>query len=207
MKKVFLSVLLTAGVASFSHAQGVKLGLRAGANLTRYAGEGKEVIENISGQDMKMLVGFHGGLTLNAPLTSDGFFSLQPELLYSQRGFRLEDGDDKFTVRSHFVDLPVLARINADGLIFEAGPQIGYLLASKNKLEASGSNEEDTDLDGYNRFNIGYVAGVGYQFASGPSIGVRYNGGINDIFEDSDDDTKSRHSVFQFTLGYTFGGQ
>ncbi|QIL76913.1 porin family protein [Hymenobacter sp. HDW8] len=207
MKKVFLSFLLTAGVASFSHAQGVQLGLRAGVNLANYAGEGKKTFEDFAGVELKQLVGFHGGVTLNAPLSSDGFFSLQPELLYSQKGFRIEEDDAKQTVRHHFIDLPLLARINADGLIFEAGPQLGYLAASKSKLEAPNANDEEDSVEGYNRFQIGYIAGVGYQFASGPSITVRYNGGITGVEEDADDDMKARNSVFQFSLGYTFGGK
>ncbi|WP_133274139.1 porin family protein [Hymenobacter radiodurans] len=205
MKKVFLSFLLIAGAASFSHAQGVKLGLRAGANLSNYAGKGKENLENALDVELKQLVGPHGGITLNAPLSSDGFFSLQPELLYSQKGFRIEEDGAKQTVRNHYIDLPILARINADGLIFEAGPQLGYLVAAKSKYEGGGRTEEDSSLDGYNRFDIGYVAGVGYQFASGPSLTIRYNGGISSVGEDDDDDTKARNAVFQLSLGYVFG--
>jgi hypothetical protein len=205
MKKVFLSFLFTAGIVSFSHAQGLKLGLRAGVNLANYAGEGRKVIETSNGQDVKTLVGFHGGLTLNAPLTSDNFFSLQPELLYSQKGFRMEGDGKKYTARLHYVDLPLLARINADGLIFEAGPQLSYLAARKDKQEVAGTISEFDKIDDYNRFDIGYVAGVGYQFSSGPSVTIRYNGGLSSIMKDAPSERKTRNSVIQFSVGYVFG--
>ena len=32
-------------------------------------------------------VGFLGGVMVNVPVTSDGFLSVQPEVLYSQKGF------------------------------------------------------------------------------------------------------------------------
>ncbi|MGY2133707.1 porin family protein [Hymenobacter sp. HD11105] len=206
MKKVFLSLLLTAGVASFSHAQGVKLGLRAGVNLANHAGKGVENIEKAQDAEFKSLIAPHGGITINAPLSSDGFFSLQPELLYSQKGSRLEGDGKKYTSRLHYIDLPVLARINADGLIFEAGPQFGYLVGKKDKQEIAGVTSEFDNIDGYNRFDIGYVAGVGYQFASGPSLTVRYNGGLSPIRENQTDEQKTRNSVIQFSLGYVFGG-
>ncbi|GAB2463232.1 hypothetical protein GCM10011375_15310 [Hymenobacter qilianensis] len=206
MKKVFLSLLLTAGVASFSQAQGVKLGIRAGVNLANNAGNGVENFEKAQDVEFKSLIAPHGGITLNAPLSSDGFFSLQPELLYSQKGYRVDEDNIKYTSRTHYVDLPVLARINADGLIFEAGPQFGYLVGKKDKQEVARVTSEYDNIDDYNRFDIGYVAGVGYQFSSGPSVTVRYNGGLSSILKDVPDERKTRNTVIQFSLGYVFGG-
>ncbi|MBC6608893.1 PorT family protein [Hymenobacter sp. BT188] len=207
MKKTFLSLLLLGSVASAGFAQGIQLGVKAGANLSRYTGDGKTNIEAVTQTGMKMLVGFHGGVTLNAPLSSDGFFSLQPELLYSQRGYRLEEGTNKLTVRHHFIDLPVLARINADGLIFEVGPQLGYLIGTKNTFENTTAGNGDDYFDGDHQFSVGYIAGVGYQVASGPSVGIRYNGSISGVYRNIVEDKKTRHSLFQLYVGYTFGGR
>lgn len=215
MKKVFLSVLLIAGFTSFSHAQGVKLGIRAGVNLTNYAGAGKEDLEDFYQTELMAKLSFHGGLLLNIPLNSKGFFSFQPELLYSQRGYQFGfEADGQIfgrgptqIVRDHYLDLPILARLNTHGLIFEAGPQLDYLVATKTIYETRSLREVDTQTDGYNRFGVGYVMGIGYQFSSGPSVTIRHNGGISSIMKDVPDERKTRHTVFQFSLGYVFGGK
>jgi hypothetical protein len=42
MKKIFLTLALAAGVTSFSHAQGVKLGVKGGINLSNLSGDDVE---------------------------------------------------------------------------------------------------------------------------------------------------------------------
>ncbi|MBD2714279.1 PorT family protein [Microvirga sp. STR05] len=204
MKKLILTLALAAGAASLSHAQGVKLGVKVGASYASVAGDDTE--------DAKYKLGFNGGLTANFGFSD--LISFQPELLYSQKGFQFEDDDFDYKAKQtyHYVDVPLLLRINADGPFFELGPQVGVLLGQKAKVTVDGEevdSDSDSDLEGYNRVDFGYIAGVGYQLESGLSVGVRYNGGIGNIFENNDsggDDSKVRNSVFQLQLGYVFGG-
>ncbi|QNH62768.1 porin family protein [Hymenobacter sediminicola] len=204
MKKLILTLALAAGAASFSHAQGVKLGVKVGASYASISGDDTE--------DAKYKLGFNGGLTANFGFSD--LLSFQPELLYSQKGFQYEEDDLDLKAKQtyHYVDVPLLLRINADGPFFELGPQVGVLLGQKSKVTVDGEevdSDSDSDLDGYNRVDFGYIAGVGYQLESGLSVGVRYNGGIGNIFENEDgsgDDSKVRNSVFQLQLGYVFGG-
>ena len=205
MKKLILTLALVAGAASLSHAQGVKLGVKVGASYASISGDDTE--------DAKYKLGFNGGLTANFGFSD--LLSFQPELLYSQKGFQFEDDDIDYKAKQtyHYVDVPLLLRINADGPFFELGPQVGLLLGQKSKVTIDGDevdSDSDSDLDGYNRVDFGYIAGVGYQLESGLSVGVRYNGGIGNIFENEDgsgDDSKVRNSVFQLQLGYVFGGE
>ncbi|RTQ53441.1 PorT family protein [Hymenobacter gummosus] len=199
MNRIVLA-LLAVGLGSAAQAQ-VRPGLKAGGNLTRYAGD-------MNAADVKNMLGFSGGFTLNAPLNSDGFFCVQPELLYSQKGMKIVD--DAMVQRLHYLDLPVLARINADGFIFEAGPQLGYLLAQKQTVQDDalpGGYAESTDLSGYHRLDVGYVAGVGYQLANGLGLTLRYNGGLRNLPTAESGFTGARNSAFQLFAGYTFGGQ
>lgn len=198
MKRILFSLLLLGGLGSTAQAQ-VRLGIKAGANLAQYT--------NVDLTGHGSIIGPQGGLTLNAPITSDGFFSLQPELLYSQKGDKIEDVT---TSRLHYVDLPVLARINADGLIFEAGPQLGFLAAATHTYyQRTGTQVTDSrkvsSTDNLNRLDLGYVAGVGYQLSSGPNIGLRYNGGITKV--PSNTSVSVRNSVFQLFVGYVFGAK
>ena len=113
----------------------------------------------------------------------------------------------------HYLDIPLLLKINADGPFFEFGPQVGILLGSKNEFKSGTTSIENTDKAPYSNVDYGYVVGVGYQFSSGPSLGVRYNGGLNSLR--SDDyrgplpliGEKTYNSAFMFQLGYLFGGR
>jgi hypothetical protein len=195
MKKVVFSLLLAVGVGGAAQAQ-MRLGVKAGASLATYSGT------DLS--DVGYTWGGLGGLTLNVPITSDGFFSVQPELQYSQKGYKIDGNPISIKERLHYLDLPVLARINADGLIFEAGPQLGYLATAKVHRKSPLGSTDATSTNDYNRVDVGYVAGVGYQLSSGPAIGLRYNGGITSHPKNAD---SVRNSVFQLFVGYTFGAK
>ncbi|GAB2949373.1 hypothetical protein GCM10027048_13060 [Hymenobacter coalescens] len=193
MRKTLLLLTLCLGANGVAQAQ-TRLGIKIGAGLA-----------NISGTQLaagaKSIVTTHGGLMANIALTSDGFLAVQPELLYSQKGFEESyTNTPALRTRFHYLDLPVLARINADGFIFEAGPQAGYLVAaSREQPTGPGTKTKFTGTDGLERLDFGYVAGVGYQTA-GPVVGLRYNGGLTSP-------GSGRNSVFQLYLGYFFGAK
>ncbi|OON70527.1 porin family protein [Hymenobacter sp. CRA2] len=223
MKHAFLAAALLVGAtlaaAPGAHAQGIRLGLKAGANYSNLAGD-------VTDEDRyKSKFGPHGGLVLNIGLLDDGFLSLQPEVLFSQKGFKYADteftllGDRyKYTgkVNYNYIDVPVLFKINADGLFFELGPQVGYLLSVKDDVKFTrngnpvSTTQKYSDLDNVKRTEIGYAAGVGFQADSGPMIGLRYNGSFTDFADDgyqNDDFRNARNSVFQLYVGYLFGGK
>ncbi|RZK32907.1 MAG: PorT family protein [Hymenobacter sp.] len=214
MQKALLSVGLLASVSFAAQAQSARFGIKAGASLTNVTGNNTE--------DAKNLFGFHGGLVAN--LAINDAFSIQPELLYSMKGAKAEESSsfggvtysDKVTSRLHYIDVPVLARINAGGLFFELGPQIGFLIAAKQKEEISGgigSGTYNTDIkDQIRTVDFGYAAGLGYQLSNGPGIGLRYNGGFSDTNKNSTSGSSSgssavRNSAFQLYLSYMFGGK
>lgn len=86
------------------------------------------------------LLGFTGGLGFNFSVTDDNFFSIQPEILYVQKGFSAAatgiinyNGD----YRLNYVEVPLLFKINFGGeavkLYVNAGPSVGYLLNGRIK--------------------------------------------------------------------------
>lgn len=197
MKKVILTLAMAAGVASFGHAQGVKIGLKGGINLATYAGEDSD--------DSALKVGPLAGVALN--LGINDMLSVQPEVLYSVKGAQSEE-DSKFKQNLSYIDIPVLLKFNADGLFFELGPQLGILASAKAKYD-----DDDMDIkDGFNTVDFGYVAGVGYQLDGGFNLGLRYNGGITNVAKEVEIlgdkyQAKVRNSAFQFYVGYMFGGK
>ena len=227
MKKsaIFAAALLATAAVSSAQAQEVRIGLRAGANYSNLAG-------NINNQDTyNNKFGFLGGVMVNVPVTSDGFFSVQPEVLYSQKGFENKPTEYSVlgipgtmqkregSVNYNYLDVPVLLKVRASGLVFEAGPQYSYLLSANNKtktttIPAFGGTpttteaQSKTDVNGLNRNELGYVAGVGYEATNGLSLNLRYTGAFSDFVKSGNDsyfngDLKNaRHSAFQLSLGY-----
>ena len=205
MQKVLLSLGLLAGVSFAAQAQSVSYGIKAGASLTNFTGDGTG--------DLKNVFGFHGGLVANFAVNDA--FSIQPEVLYSMKGAKSEENlgmgyTSKSTAHLHYIDVPVLARVNAGGLFFELGPQVGFLVAAKSKNEITGgvlggtsTNDIKNELSSV---DFGYAAGLGYQISNGPGIGLRYNGGLTNLDKDSGS-SKVRNSAFQLYLTYMFGGK
>ncbi|MHC2991887.1 hypothetical protein OB13_09925 [Pontibacter sp. HJ8] len=194
MKKTFLLLVLAVTTMVAAHAQGPRIGIRAGAN---YAGFGGSDADNLD-----RIWGGHAGLTANFPVTTDNFFSIQPELLFSMKG--AETKDDVFKVKVNYLDVPVLGRVNAGPLYFEAGPQVSVRISGD--VEQNGTNIQD-NLDDFKRTSLGYAAGVGLSATPlGLSIGVRYNGDISKLYDDSSA-PNYRNDVFMLTLGYQFGAR
>ena len=98
-------------------------------------------------------------------------------------------------------------RINADGLFFELGPQLGFLASAKEKV--GGTSYENKVA--FNTVDFGYAAGLGYQSGSGLGIGLRYNGGFTSIIPEytlggTTTQPNVRNSTFQLYLSYLLGG-
>ena len=221
-KTAFLATALLATAAiSSAQAQNIRFGLRAGANYSNLSG-------NIKNEDTyNNKVGFLGGVMLNVPLLADDLLSIQPEILYSQKGF--ENKPTEFSsvlgkqkregnVNYNYIDVPLLLKFKALGFVAEAGPQYSYLLSSNNETKTTttptvgsptvSETKDKNDVSGLNRNELGYLAGVGYEATNGLSLNLRYTGAFSD-FVKSDNSTyfngdlkNARHSAFQLSLGY-----
>lgn len=217
MKKLLLLFFALATVYT-AEAQ-ASFGVRAGANLSNLSGDLTE------DSRFNSKIGWHAGLTANFPIV-EGFFSIQPELYYTNKGFRNSEEDvfefnsntysREGSVNYNYLELPLLARIDAGPLYFEGGPMASYLLSVKNNTDTFivGSPEplavNRSSTEGLTRFELGYAAGIGFGMQSGLSIGVRYVGSFTDFASDAPDDyfqgdlRNARNSAFMLTLGFTF---
>lgn len=224
MKKLLLSTaaaaLVVAAAAPAAHAQSVRFGLKAGANLSNLSGD-------LTQQDQyKNRFGFQGGAMLNLGLVDDDFLAIQLEALYSQKGFKY--ADQQYTVlnntfrntgnvRYDYLDVPVLVRLKTGGVFFEAGPQYSYLLSitnsrtfTQNGNVVSSASASTSDLDRVKRHELGYAAGLGFQAESGFLLGLRYNGALTDFAKDgysNNEFRNARNSTFQAYVGFMLGGK
>lgn len=241
MKKVLTLTLAAAASISLAHAQdagGFRIGVKAGATYSNISGDNVSQLTgpNYDSSLGSYKLGYNAGLAFLIPLSSDGFFSLAPELLYNRKGYEIESTQKNVsgTISKieteqqrvlHYLDLPVLARINAGGLFFELGPQVSYLFGSrvknqvttkytdgtKDKVEdkseftdyLGGIRKEKTKGD-LSNVDISGVAGVGYMTESGLSVGLRYARGFNSLIDtkDTDNEPKAFNNAFTLQVGY-----
>ncbi|RNI23389.1 porin family protein [Rufibacter latericius] len=212
MKKfVFLFVAI---VASYAAQAQSSFGIKGGLNYSNLSGD----LQNQERFNNK--VGFNAGVYFNAPIIGD-FFSIQPEVLYSNKGYKYDDKvettllgvENRYegTANFNYIDVPVLARIKASSLFFEAGPQVSYLVSVNDKTKHFRDGElvnreiSQKSKAGYSDFEVGYAAGVGFATANGISLGLRYNGAFTDLTDDSPargEIKNARHSSFQLSLGF-----
>lgn len=199
MKKTIFTLALVAGLSGAAQAQrgNVSLGLKAGASYSTLVGPQSG---NPDGR-----FGFHAGGFANISITN--LFAFQPEILYSQKGAKfpaVADAGPRFA----YLDVPLAFHVNVNGLFFEAGPQVGFLLSAKQEFGPVATDIKATT----NAVDFGYLAGLGYQRKSGPGIGLRYNGGFANTPKEQTVgnvtvQNKVRNSAFQLYLTYSFGGK
>jgi opacity protein-like surface antigen len=209
MKKTILSLALLAGAAGAANAQtGIKVGIKGGFNGSTFSGADSK------GTEYK--AGFAAGPFVNFGVSDN--FSIQPEFLYSQKGASQDNvpyGSVNSTLKTSlgYLDVPIMFRYNigedGKGFFVEVGPQGSFVLHRRFFAEdGSGkeiANSRDTSTDGLNKVVIGYVGGLGYQITSGLQLGLRYTGDFSQIAKNA---TPNVHnSVFQFQVGYAFGGK
>ena len=205
MKKFIVVLLaLVVGFSTVAQAQrrgrggsDVSLGLKAGASLTNMTGP------NAIANDYRF--GFHGGVFANIGLTS--LFAFQPELLYSQKGGNYKNVTDA-SLRLHYIDVPLAFHVNTGGLFFEAGPQVGFLVAAKSQVGSASTDIKNS----FNTVDFGYLFGLGYQLKEGLGIGLRYNGAFTNAYQsttigNTTFQTRARNGAFQLYLTYSVNGR
>ncbi|MBC7411220.1 MAG: PorT family protein [Bacteroidia bacterium] len=143
MKKLILIALSIVSVNSISNAQDddnrrekIIIGAKVGGNLSNvYDDSGEDFIA-----DSKL--GLALGAFLAIPINK--FIGVQPEVLYSQKGFkasgRLLGSTYSFTRTTSFIDVPLLLAIKpSENLTLLIGPQYSFLLQQKDVF-SNGTN-------------------------------------------------------------------
>ncbi|NDK56557.1 porin family protein [Pontibacter fetidus] len=141
-------------------------------------------------------------------------FSVQPELLFTQKGYKFEDDARTVTGKYDYLELPLLAKISFGAPDFQgfitAGPTFGYWASGKDVYKSGGIEfSEDLEENGFveKRSEVGGSIGAGFAAALGAgslNFDLRYGAGFTSVYE-SDDDDKLRNSGFNVSVAYLFG--
>ena len=210
MKKLFFIAATIMLSVTATQAQEVRLGAKGGVNFATIGGDNTE--------DLESLTGFHLGALVEIPVTER--FAIQPEVLYSAQGSKIENKilDVTATAKSKldYINLPVMAKYYVvDGLALEAGPQVGFLVSAESELDLDGIDPtiaqaiEDEfgsgDIsDSVNSIDLGLAVGASYRLPMGVFFGARYTLGLSDINDINGYDGKNQNNVFQLSAGYSF---
>jgi hypothetical protein len=184
MKKSISFVVVLLLATTVSIAQSVTAGIKAGANFTNFTGGNFDAVKK------KAIVGFHGGGFINFSL---GGWSLQPELLVSTQGARIDSANRSYDWKVTYATVPVMLRFGTGGgLFFEVGPQVGFKLSE---------NVTDQTIEDFAKgLDLSAAAGLGFQTKGGLGIGARYLLGLSKVgdFDPSENiDPDFKNSVIQ----------
>lgn len=147
--------------------------------------------------------GLAAGVFLSLPLT--GTVSLQPEVLYSQKGMKFSEAGADVTMEIDYLDIPVLARVasGSSGLAFFAGPSFGFKVRARGRAELGGEEISEDVSDEVASFDLGVIVGAGFQsprlFLDG-----RMQWGLSNLNKADADVVEMRNRVMSVLLGIRF---
>jgi hypothetical protein len=203
MKKIFVLAagLLVAGAANAQSP--VKFGIKGGLNISNIIKD-----DGNNNFNTKVNPGFNAGITVDVPIIQG--LALTPELLYSTKGYKAETDFGDFTQTTSFVDVPILAsiKLGGSGLNLVAGPQVSFLLSTKNKFEnGMGQVEQqiNEDSDKFKKSLVGGVIGFRYDINNNVDFHGRYALDFQKNNENGSNTTPEyKNQVFSVGFGYKF---
>ena len=188
MKKLCLVAFLAIFSLATINGQDVKFGAKAGVNFASLTGDDEGLSSKTS---------FHVGVVAEIPVSD--VFSVQPELLFSDQGAKIDSDDVK--LNASYLNLPILAKFYVgEGFSLEAGPQVGFLLSAKAKGDGGSVDLKDETKS----IDFGVGLGAGYKLENGLCFNARYNLGLSNIVDENEDNLDLKNGVFQLSVGFFF---
>jgi hypothetical protein len=155
-----------------------KVGIKGGVNFSNLYTDDAE--------NNKMMLGFHAGLFAKLPISNN--IAFQPEAYFTTKGAEVTYNNDFVNGTARFnlnyIEVPVLLVVNiTDNFDISIGPYAGYLVSGKVKNSSNidlFNFEDNINADDYNRFEVGFAAGAGFDLKL-LSIGARYTYGFTKV--------------------------
>jgi hypothetical protein len=203
--RIVVVILLLIGTTPATSAT---LAIKGGLNLARPW----NLESDISYLTMKP--GLMVGASLEIPVM--GRFSLQPEVLFSSKGYRIsQDAYNRVVINFNYLEIPVLFKGNIPlGIVIPnlyIGPVLSFLAAVSGYTINDGDRRNfDKDFEkAYkqqsNAIDFGLAVGGGVSVAAGTGhfiFDVRYTLGFVSI--DDNAQPPDKNSALSFTAGYAF---
>lgn len=207
-QNAFLLLLLMIGCISLQ-AQ-VNFGLKGGANYVNNV-----IVTDLFDNGSDYRLSYHTGVFAKIPVNRK--LSFTPELLFSDKGFRiLEDvaspSSEYSKLKLSYLNVPVLLGYKVfDKLSLKLGPEFGYLLSAISRFDGESTNVEQI-WD--NEFDVGLALGISYSITDKIGLEIRYTHGLSSVATDvqftdilgnpiEGEDVKLQNRTFQVSVAYS----
>lgn len=173
---------------------------QSGAGV-RFGLHGATVSGDNAPDDAERRTGFHLGVQLL--LDPPGVLDVQPEFLYSQKGYTVGD----FTQRVGYIQVNSLFKLRpptsgtVSGSVF-LGP--GFAFEVGESVDVDGSSEES---EAFTFADVSAVVGFGLDFSVGSGafmIDLRYDVGLTNIADTENDDVTVKNRTLGLSAGLLF---
>nr|WP_315091299.1 porin family protein [uncultured Alloprevotella sp.] len=201
MKKIVITFLMATAVITVK-AQNFNFGIKTGINLSKETKT--EVERQVEDFDNEFRKGFHIGGIVTYSINKQ--WELEGNLMYSQQGYKehlfsIENNRTIYSIRSNYINLPIAIKYYPlEHLYIEMGPQIGFLLSKKHKIQGEGNITKYIPLKP-NHIDLSLFCGLGYNFSNNIFLEARYIHGLNNTYKNV---TLSQNRNIQFSIGYLF---
>jgi len=221
MKKQILLLASILSVTLVMAQSQPSFGIRAGVASSTMKGDAVSSLQDLleftnGGITTSGHTGFFAGANASIPVSD--LVSIEPGLYYAQKGYEMKGelnlkgveflgANARAKLTSQYIDLPVLLKLNFNGLQLFAGPQVSYLAKADLKTTAGvlGLNLLNKTMDAtdqFNRWDAAVTGGIGYRFANGVNISASYDHGLSKV--DANQNLDSYNRSFKVGLGFNF---
>lgn len=189
MKKLLL-LLVAVIYGPMVYAQRTHFGLKGGLNISTL---------NVKNQNnFEYKVGLHAGGLAHIHITRQ--LALQPELLYSNQGGKMQNSEVKHHV--NYINVPVIGQyMFGDGFRLQAGPQVGFLVGAKRQDQ---DKNKFNIKENYEAVDFALAAGLSYVATSGFGADFRWLFGLTNI-NDVPPRTPTHNNLGQIGIFYLVG--
>ena len=190
--------LLVAGQQAWSQAE-LAIGIKAGPNFATID------TESTASTNYKNRAGFHGGAFV---LVKAAKFGVQPEIIFSQQGSKVEINSQNFESNFTYVNIPVILKLyTLAGINIQAGPQFGFITNAETPIQDQlnpGSYKVQDVKDKMKSSDFTLALGLGWDLPFGLTIDARYNMGLSKLYKEapSQQTEDAKNQVFQVSLGF-----
>ena len=196
MKKIFgaLMIAVCIGMAMPAQAQ-IHFGVKGGLNLS------KASFSNVSENFKKdNFTGFFIGpmAEFNIPIVGLG---VDAALLFAQRGIKVSEGNEDYTVKQNGIDIPVNLKYTIGlgsmaGIYFAAGPDFYFDFAGNKTIEGVKTDKKKAE--------VGINVGAGVKLLNHLQVGANYNIPLGDTAKFEGIDGSYKTKTWQISVAYIF---
>ena len=206
-------LILLVSISINAQTSKMKFGIKSGINLSKYTPE--LYVGNSRLADYQGKIGFYIGGYTNIEISEK--FKIQPEILFSSQGTKrvfenisftdsngilIGTGDIEEKIRESVISMPIILQYFINNKFnLEGGIQLGYIIdrkqkTSKNPFDEFLENNSQNNNTNYDKFDLGFNVGLGYEIFENLRINTRYFLGLIER------DNSIKPSVFSLGIEY-----